>query len=270
VEEIILLGLTMLAAGAAAGVLAGLLGVGGGIVIVPVLDFALSVRGADPSVRMHIAVATSLATIILTSISSSRAHHAKGAVDWDLVKYWGPFIFIGSLMGSVLAGQVGGEILAMVFGVVAFIIAVILVLPSDDFHPFKDVPRGPGSTITPTLIGGVSAMMGIGGGTLSVVTLTMMSQPIHRAVGTAAFFGLLIAVPGTLGYIVNGWGDARLPPANIGYVNLIGVAIIAPMTALLAPVGATIAHRLTQRQLSLAFGVFLLIVSVRMLLRIFG
>ena len=262
--------LTMLATGAVAGVLAGLLGVGGGIVIVPVLDAALALRGVDPAIRMHIAVGTSLATIIFTSISSARAHHAKGAVDLDLAKLWGPFIFVGSLLGSVLAAQVGSSVLAIIFGVVALLIAIQLVLPLEDFRPWKDVPRGPGGTITPTLIGGLSAMMGIGGGTFSVATLTMMSQPIHRAVGTAAFFGLLIAVPGTIGFIINGWGDPRLPSANLGYVNLIGVALISPMTVMMAPFGAKLAHRMTKRQLTTLFGVFLLIVSVRMLLRAFG
>lgn len=268
-EEMILLLLIMVASGALAGVLAGLLGVGGGIVIVPVLEFALSVRGVDPAIRMHIAVATSLATIILTSISSTRAHYARGAVDMGLARFWGPFIFVGSLLGSVLAGRVGSSTLAMVFALVAFVIALKMVLPLDNYHPWKAVPRGAGGAVAPTMIGGLSAMMGIGGGTLSVTTLTLMSQPIHRAVGTAALFGLLIAVPGTLGFIVNGWGDPRLPPASLGYVNLIGVAIISPMTVMLAPLGAKISHSLTRRQLGLAFGLFLLVVSVRMLLRAF-
>lgn len=269
-EGILPLALTMLATGAFAGVLAGMLGVGGGIVIVPVLDTALALRGVDPAIRMHIAVGTSLATIIFTSISSARAHHARGAVDLDLARLWGPFIFVGSLMGSVLAAQVDSWVLATIFGAVALLIAIQLMLPLDDFRPWKDVPRGPGGIVTPTIIGGLSAMMGIGGGTFSVATLSMMSQPIHRAVGTAAFFGLLIAVPGTIGFIINGWGDPRLPSANLGYVNLIGVALIAPMTTLTAPLGAKIAHRLNKRQLSTLFGVFLLIVSVRMLLRAFA
>lgn len=267
-EGLIPLVLTMAATGVVAGLIAGLLGVGGGIVIVPVLDTALAIRGVDPAIRMHVAVGTSLATIIFTSISSSRAHHAKGAVDVDLVKLWGPFIFVGSLLGSVVAAQVQSVVLAAIFGVVALLIAIQMMLPLDDYRPWKDVPRGPGGIITPTFIGGLSAMMGIGGGTFSVAALTMMSQPIHRAVGTAAFFGLLIAVPGTIGFIINGLGDARLPTGNLGYVNLIGVALISPMTVLMAPVGARIAHSLSKRHLSLAFGIFLLIVSIRMLLRV--
>ena len=153
---------------------------------------------------------------------------------------------------------------------VALLIAIQLILPLDDFRPWKDVPRGPGGTIAPTLIGILSAMMGIGGGTFSVALLAMMSQPIHRAVGTAALFGLLIAVPGTIGFIINGWGDPRLPVASLGYVNLIGVALIAPMTVAMAPLGARLAHRLSKRQLTTFFGLFLFVVSVRMLLRAFG
>ncbi|KAA1194598.1 sulfite exporter TauE/SafE family protein [Pseudohalioglobus sediminis] len=269
-EGLLPLVFTMLATGLVAGVIAGLLGVGGGIVIVPVLDTALAVRGVDPAIRMHIAVGTSLATIIFTSISSARAHHARGAVDMDLARLWGPFIFVGSMMGSVVAAAVDSAVLAAIFGVVALLIAIQMLLPLEDYRPWKSVPRGPGGIIAPSLIGGLSSMMGIGGGTFSVAILTMMSQPIHRAVGTAAFFGLLIAIPGTLGFIVNGWGDPRLPVGNLGYVNLIGVALIAPMTVMMAPLGARLAHKLSKRHLSLAFGVFLGIVSVRMILRATG
>ncbi len=257
----------MLVTGAVAGVLAGLLGVGGGIVIVPALDFALGARGVDPAIRMHIAVGTSLATIIFTSVSSARAHHARGGVDRDLAVYWGPFIFVGALIGSVLAAQVHSEALALLFGIVSFLVAVKMVLPLDELHPWSGVPRGAGGSVTPTLIGLISSMLGIGGGTFSVTALTLMSQPIHRAVGTSALFGLLIALPGTLGFVVTGWNDPSVPPGSLGYVNLIGVAAIAPMTILMAPFGAALAHRLSKRQLNLAFGSFLLVVSVRMLWR---
>ncbi|MFV8818354.1 sulfite exporter TauE/SafE family protein [Haliea sp. E17] len=265
--DLVLLLLTMLATGAAAGVLAGLLGVGGGIIIVPVLDFALGLQGVDPAIRMHIAVGTSLATIMFTSVSSARAHHARGAVDTGLVRHWGPFIFLGSLLGSLLAGLVHGHALALLFGAVAVLIAIKMVLPLDEYRPWPDVPRGVKGALTPSLIGLLSAMLGIGGGTFSVTALTLMSQPIHRAVGTSALFGLLIAVPGALGFVASGWGDPRLPAGSLGYVNLIGVAAIAPMTILTAPVGAALAHRLDKRQLNLAFGLFLLLVGGRMLWR---
>ena len=126
------------------------------------------------------------------------------------------------------------------------------------------------SPLVPAAIGGVSSMMGIGGGTLSVATLTLLNTPIHRAVGTAALFGLVISLPGTVAFIVTGWGDPRMPPGNLGYVSLLGFALISPMTWLTAPLGAALAHRLTRRQLSLSFGLFLLLMSARMLYRALG
>ena len=263
------LALAMLLTGAVGGVLAGLLGVGGGIVIVPVLDAALGILDVDPAIRMHVAVATSLATIIPTSISSSRAHRARGAVDMDLVKLWGPFVFAGSIIGTILAARIGSDVLSLVFGIVALLVAIKMMLPLEDVHLSEDVPRGLLAPITPLGIGGLSSMMGIGGGTLSVPVLTLMNQAIHRAVGTAALFGLLISLPGAIGFIIGGWQDSRLPPGSLGYVNVIGFLLISPVTVLTAPLGARLAHRLGRRQLSLAFGLFLLIVAVRMLSRVF-
>lgn len=260
----------MLVTGIVGGLLAGLLGVGGGIVIVPVLDIALGIYGVDPQIRMHVAVATSLMCIILTSISSSRAHHAKGSVDFALVKVWGPSILLGSLLGSAAAAYVDSQVLSGIFGVVALIVSLKMLLPMDQVHISKDVPRGFVAPFPPLVIGSLSSMMGIGGGTLSVPTLTLMNQPIHRAVGTAAIFGLFIAVPGTIGFVLSGWGDSRLPPGSLGYVNLIGFALISPLTVMTAPFGVKIAHLLDKRQLSMLFGGFLMLVSIRMLIRTFA
>ena len=259
----------MVATGVVAGILAGLLGVGGGIVIVPVLDTALGLYGVDSEIRMHIAVATSLACIILTSISSSRAHHAKGSVDFSLVKVWGPAVFVGSLIGSFAASYVDSQVLSGIFGIVALIVALKMLLPMDEVNFSEDVPRGIAAPVPPVVIGSLSSMMGIGGGTLSVPVLTLMNQPIHRAVGTAAIFGLLISLPGALGYVVSGLGDPRLPVGSFGYVNLIGFALISPITVWFAPVGAKIAHKLDKRNLSMLFGGFLLIVAARMIFRTF-
>ena len=259
--------LVMLLTGVIGGLLAGLLGVGGGIVIVPVLDTALGIYGVDPAIRMHVAVATSLATIIPTSISSTRAHRSKGAVDGSLARLWGPWVFAGSVLGTVLAAQVDSAVLSTLFGVVALLVAIKMILPLENVHLARDIPRGLFAPLAPLGIGGLSSMMGIGGGTLSVPVLTLMNQAIHRAVGTAALFGFLISVPGALGYVIAGWGDPRLPPGSLGYVNVIGLALIAPVTVMTAPLGARIAHRLSRRQLSLVFGLFLMIVAVRMLYR---
>ncbi len=258
---------TLLAAGAASGLLAGLLGVGGGIVMVPVLDTALASMGTDASVRMQIAVATSLATIVPTALSSARAHYRRGAVDQNLLPVWAPLIVVGALLGSVVASNINGQSLALMFGVLALLVALKLVLPLDHVKFSETVPRTAAVSLVPFSIGGLSSMLGIGGGTLSVPALTLMGESMHRAVGTAAVFGFVIAVPGTLGFIVTGWGDPRLPPGSLGYVNLLGFACFAPVTVLVAPLGARLAHRLDKRHLSVAFGCFLLIVAVRMLSR---
>ena len=268
--DLLPLALTMLGTGAVAGILAGLLGVGGGIVIVPVLDTALGLQGIDPSIRMHVTVATSLATIIPTSISSARAHRARGAVDVELAKFWSVFMLVGSLAGTIIAARLHSSALSLVFGIVAMIVAIKMIMPMQEMHLSKDVKRGAVGASIPFAIGGLSSMMGIGGGTLSVPVLTLMNKPIHQAVGTSALLGLVIAVPGALSFMVNGWGDPRLPQGSLGFVNVIGFLFIAPTTVLLAPLGAKIAHGLSKRQLSLVFGVFLLVVAVRMLARVMG
>ncbi|MEX2496006.1 MAG: sulfite exporter TauE/SafE family protein [Woeseia sp.] len=265
--DYLLLAVAMLITGGVGGILAGLLGIGGGIVIVPVMEAALTFLGVDEAIRMHVAVATSLATIVPTSIASSRAHHRRKAVDFELIRRWTLFVFFGALAGTVIASQVHSNVLAAVFAVVALLVAAKMMLPLDGRTLAPDVPKGVFMPAIPAGIGAVSSMMGIGGGTLSVATLTLFNQPIHRAVGTAALFGLAISIPGTIGFMVSGFDDARLPPGSIGYVNLIGFALISPMTFLAAPIGAAIAHRLSQRHLSLLFGIFLLLVSLRMFYR---
>lgn len=262
--EYLLLAGAMLLTGAVSGILAGLLGIGGGIVIVPVMEATLAFLGVDEAIRMHVAVATSLATIIPTSIASARAHHRRHAVDLALVRRWAVFVLAGALAGSLIATQVHGRILSAVFAIMAMVMAIKLILPLDGRTLARSVPTGWFVNTIPVAIGAISSMMGIGGGTLSVATLTLFNQPIHRAVGTAALFGLLISLPGTLGFVVGGLDDARVPPGSFGYVSLIGFALIAPTTWLAAPLGAAIAHGLSQRKLSLGFGIFLLLVSLRM------
>lgn len=259
----------MLITGAVGGILAGMLGIGGGIVIVPVMEAALSWFGVDEAIRMHIAVATSLSTIIPTSISSARAHHQRQSVDIALVRRWAIFVLLGALAGTVIASHVHSRVLAAVFAVMALVIAVKMLLPLDGRTLTREVPRGPLIPVIPASIGALSSMMGIGGGTLSVATLTLFNEPIHRAVGTAALFGLVISIPGTIGFMVAGFDDPRVPPGSIGYVNVIGFALISPTTILAAPLGAAIAHSLSKRRLSILFGLFLVIVSLRMFYRAF-
>jgi uncharacterized membrane protein YfcA len=252
--------------GLVAGFAAGLLGVGGGIVTVPVLEFSLRYADVPEAYRMHVAVATSLAAIIPTSISSARAHHAKGALDWDLARRWAAPMFIAALVVSLLAAHAPLAVLAGTFGIVALIIACKMLLPLDHLRVSDRVPQGVGGLALATLIGGVSTLMGIGGGTLSVPTLNLCGYPIHRAVGTAAFFGIVISIPGTAGYLL-ARPPVTLPWATVGYVSLVGLAIIAPGSMLTASLGARVAHGLSRRRLSQAFGIFLAVVSARMLYR---
>jgi len=255
---------TMLVTGAAGGVLAGLLGVGGGIVIVPALEAALGILGVDAGVRMHVAVATSLATIVLTSISSSLAHYRKGSIDLGVVYYWAPFILIGSVAGTIVAAHVGGRVLAAVFAIVALTVAINMMRPNQAAVLADDIPRGFAGPLIPAGIGLISTMMGIGGGSMSVPAMTLSGRPIHVAVGTSALLGLAISLPASIGYIVAGWGEAGLPEGNLGYVSLVGFVLITPATVACAPLGAKLAHTLSRRWLSALFGAFLLIVAVRM------
>jgi uncharacterized membrane protein YfcA len=252
--------------GLVAGFAAGLLGVGGGIVTVPVLEYSLRYAGVPEEYRMHVAVATSLAAIIPTSISSARSHHARGAVDWDLARRWGWIMVCAAFGGSLLASHAPLAVLAGIFGTVALIIAAKMLLPLDHLRAAQRLPGGIPGGLLAILIGGISAVMGIGGGTLAVPTLNLCGYPIHRAVGTAAFFGLLISVPGTIGYLLARPGTG-LPWLTVGYVSLAGLAVIGPGSMLTASLGARAAHALSRRRLSQAFGIFLLFVGTRMVYR---
>jgi uncharacterized membrane protein YfcA len=269
-EQWLMLGVAMLATGAVGGVLAGLFGIGGGIVIVPVLETALGFAGVDPAIRMHVAVGTSLATIIPTSISSARAHHQRQSVDVDIVRRWALWVLIGALLGAWVASLVHSRVLAIVFATLAFLVALKMLFLPENRNLANEVPRGPLVLAIPTAIGCFSSMMGIGGGTFSVMTLTLFNEPIHRAVGTAALFGLVISLPGMLGFVVAGWGDPRVPAGSLGYVSLLGFACLAPATVLAAPLGAKIAHAFSAQRLNMLFGVFLGIASVRLLYRAFA
>jgi len=269
-ELLILMGAALLSTGIVAGILAGLLGVGGGIVIVPVLYHLLSYIGVAEEVRMHVAVGTSLATIILTSISSARAHYKKGAVDTDLLKSWGIVIFLGVLGGTWMASIVNATILTGIFAVLALLVAANMAFRPEGVHISDKLPKSPIKEVLALFIGWFSAMMGIGGGTFSVPILTLFNYPIRKAVGTASAIGLIIAIPGTTGFLLAGLEATDLPPGNFGYVNILGFLIIVPMTILFAPVGAHIAHSINTGMLKKAFALFLFLTSLRMFYGIFG
>ncbi|MDX9861300.1 MAG: sulfite exporter TauE/SafE family protein [Rhodospirillales bacterium] len=254
----------ILLAGVVAGILAGLLGVGGGIVIVPVLFNIFLFLGIDEAVRMHLAVGTSLATIIPTSIMSARAHYKRGGIDVDLLKSWGPAIFIGVLAGTVLGGNVRGHVLTAIFAVIALLVAANMAFRKEGMTIADTLPSGIGRAAMGLGVGAFSVMMGIGGGTLTVPLLTAFSYPIRRAVGTASAIGFIIGVPGAIGFILAGLDAPNLPPLSLGYANLIGFALIVPATMTMAPIGARNAHTIAPRTLRLAFGFFLLVTSLRM------
>lgn len=266
VADFLPLGVVLVATGCVSGVLAGLLGVGGGIVVVPVLFTLLGLIDIDMSVRMHVAVGTSLASIVVTSIVSARAHHRRGAVDVDLLKRWGVFVLAGSIGGTMIASRVSGDALTMVFGVVALAVAIYMAATSPSFRLRDRLPTGVAGAASGTAIGGLSAMMGIGGGTLCVPYFSMFGFPVHRAVGTASAIGLIIALPAAVGFIWSGWGLTALPWASVGHVNLLGLVLIAPFSSMTAPLGAKIAHGLTPRALKLAFAFFLFVTAIRMFL----
>ncbi len=208
-----------LATGVFAGVTAGLLGVGGGIVIVPVLFYAFGLLGIDENVRMHLAVGTSLATIIPTSIVSAKAHRRRDAVDIPLLKSWAPAIFCGVLAGTAIAGTVRGAVLTAVFAAVAMLVAAHMAFRPEGAHVRETLPTGWAKLATGASIGAFSAMMGIGGGTLSVPILSACNYPIRRAVGTASAIGLIIAVPGTVGFRRLAGAGVDRPAAGIARLH---------------------------------------------------
>jgi uncharacterized membrane protein YfcA len=263
--EVAVMAAALLAAGIAAGLLAGLLGVGGGIVIVPVLFHLFSLLGFPEDVRMHMAVGTSFATIMPTSVISARAHARRGAVDTGLLRALGPPVFVGTLAGTMVAGSVRGDVLTAVFAVVALAVAANMAFGMEGRAVRDGLPGGWRNWVLGGVIGGISSMMGIGGGSLSVPVMSACRYPIRTAVGTAAAIGLIIAVPGALGFITTGWGTPGLPPGSLGYVNLIGFALIVPATMLAAPWGARVAHALKPQLLRKAFAVFLCLTSLRMI-----
>ncbi len=263
--DFMLLAGILLATGVVAGLIAGLLGVGGGIVIVPVLYHLFSLIGVDESVRMHTAVGTSLATILITGFASTRSHYKKGAVDMQLLKSWGPAIAIGVIMGVVVGGNIGSTALIAVFAVVALIVALNMAFRPADAHLADSLPGSPFKQLIGVFIGGFSVLMGIGGGTLSVPILTLFSYPIRKAVATAAAIGLIIAIPGFIGYIYYGLGLPGRPDFSLGYVNLVGFALIIPTSGFFAPIGAKIAHTISPRLLRFSFALFLFITSLRMM-----
>lgn len=261
--------IAMIVTGAFAGILAGLLGVGGGIVIVPVLYFVLQAANVSPATAMLVATATSLLTIVPTSISSIRAHHKRGNVDWLLVRQWWPYMLIGVVLGSSFALHAKGTAASAIFGVVALLVAANMLFRAKAAPIAQQLPGMKGQGGMAGLIGFFSVIMGVGGGTLGVPLLTACNYSPHRAVGTASVFGLLIALPGSIAMLL-AHTPTDAPEGMIGMVNLPGFLCIVPLTVLLAPVGALIGSKLDSLMLKRVFAIFLLISGGRMLMQVLG
>ena len=254
-------------AGAAAGLAAGLFGIGGGAVIVPVLYFLLTALGYGET-AMHVAVATSLATIILTSIRSVMAHNRRGAVDWAVLRGWVPWIMVGAVIGQLIAGYISASGLTLIFGALLLVLALQLYFGRPNWKLADDLPRGGPRAGLGSGLGALSAIMGIGGGTFGVSLMTVCGRPIHQAVATAAGFGVAIGFPGAMVAVANGIGREGLPPFSIGHVNAPAFLLISTCTVTMAPPGASLAHKLDAGLLRKLFGVLLVLVSARMIWKV--
>lgn len=269
VMDLVFLALALAAAGALTGVLAGVFGVGGGALIVPVLYELFRLIGVPEATRMPLCVGTSLAIIIPTSIRSFQSHRSRGAVDMDLLRIWAIPTVVGVLIGSFLARYAPPEVFKIVFVVIAGMSAARL-LGNFRWNLGDDLPGKTPLTIFGWVNGVLSALMGIGGGQTATMYMTFYGRTIHQAVATSSGIGVLISIPGAIGYILAGWGKPDLPPLSLGFVSLLGVAAFAPVSVMTAPLGVKLAHALSKRKLETAFGIFLLIVCLRFLSSIFG
>jgi uncharacterized membrane protein YfcA len=256
--------------GAFAGVLAGLLGVGGGIILVPAFFYAFQTLGYDSPQLMQICLATSLATIIVTSLRSVLSHNKKGAVDWDILRGWAPGIVIGAVLGVMVAASLRSVTLQAVFGVLALIIGIYMATSQAHWRLGDEMPRGLRRIALSPALGFLSVLMGIGGGSFGVPVMTLYGVPIHRAVATAAGFGVIIAVPSVIGFLLLQVDPATRPPFTVGAVNFVAFFITIAMTLITAPLGVKLAHAMDPKPLKRVFAVFLTLVALNMLRKALG
>ena len=248
-------------AGIVAGFLSGLFGIGGGAILVPVYFQMLGALGIDDSVRMHVALGTSLAVIIPTSIRSFSGHYKKGAVDTDLIRTFLYVVPMGVLMASAVVAYISGISLRVIFVVFSVLMALKMILGRDDWQLADDIPKGWPTLMSGWFIGFFSTFMGIGGGVFITTFMTLFGRPIHQAVATASGVGVLISIPAIFGFIWAGLDADLLPPLSLGYVNLLMAALTIPMTLLVAPFGVTIAHQMPRRTLEVVFAIYLFLVA---------
>lgn len=250
--------------GAAAGTLAGLLGIGGGIIIVPVLALIFDHQGIHENVLMHVSIGTSLATIAVTSISSIRTHHQHKAIDWPVFRRITPGILLGGLLGAVIARLIPGQDLRLIFGVFMLLVAAQMIIGNAS-RPQRQLPQALGMFVGGSIIGSLSSLMGIGGGSMSVPFLTWCNMSIRQAIATSAAIGFPIAIAGVTGFILTGWGVEQRPVWSLGFVNIPAFLSIIAASTLFAPVGAKITHRISPQRLKKFFGLFLLVLGIKIL-----
>lgn len=253
----------LLVAGVVAGFLAGLFGIGGGAVLVPVFYQMLTALDVPEAVRTHIAVGTSLAIIVPTSLRSFYGHYQRGAVDMQVLRSFAFAVPAGVIVASIITAWISGAGLRLIFAALALLFAVKLLFGRDDWRFGNDIPANPLRSVIGFVIGFFSTFMGIGGGIFNNTFMTLYGRPMLQAVATSSGVGVLISIPGIIGYIWAGWGAAGLPPFSIGFVNLLMMAVTVPLTLLVAPLGVKLAHQLPKRKLEIGFGIFLIIVAVR-------
>lgn len=251
-------------AGALAGLLAGLLGVGGGVVVVPALVWAFGQMGVSQRVLMHLAIGTSLASIVVTASAAATAHHRRGGVRWQVLRGLAPGLMLGAALGGRLAQHIPTTGLRLIFGGFLLLVAIRMQWNRQP-NPSRNVPRALALSLTGALIGGFSAMVGIGGGTLTVPFLVWCNVPLRQAVGTSAAAAVPIALLGAASFAWSGWGIAELPPGSTGYVHWPSLVGLTPLALLCAPLGTRLAHRLPTSLVRRAFGVLLLLVAARMI-----
>jgi uncharacterized membrane protein YfcA len=268
--EIALLAVAVVVAGIATGILAGLFGIGGGAIIVPVLYEVFRILGVPEEVRMQLCVGTSMAIIIPTTIRSYLTHRAKGAVLNDVLRQWAIPAVAGVAAGSAIAYVAPSAVFKIMFMMVVTVIAIKLLFGRDSWRIADEFPGRPAMIGYGFLIGITSALMGVSGGSVSNMVQTLYGKPLHNAVATSSGLGVPITIAGTIGLAIAGWPKmALLPPLSIGYVSLIGVAIMAPVSSFTASYGALLAHRLSKRRLEIGFGLFLLLVAARFVVSLF-
>jgi uncharacterized membrane protein YfcA len=255
----------IVALGGIAGFMAGLLGVGGGMILVPGLYYLFSFLGYDHPNLMHLAVGTSLAIIIPTGLSSARAHWRRGGVRMDIVKQLGTGIVVGVGVGAVIADMLSGHGLKMIFAIALFVFAGLMQIQPEKLKLRSHLPAQPWPSLAGVVVGILSTLMGIGGATLNVPYLTLNGVPIHTAIGSSSAMGLLIALPGAIGFMIIGWHQQGLPPLSIGYVSVLALAVIAPVSVLAAPLGARAAHAIPVKMMKRVFSLFVVIIAAKML-----